>query len=157
MINVSINYQAIPLSPATLYLQQLHNLSRLREKGIIKTVASASNYSKLFNKTKLFEIVYSSNKNNFILILNTNLMMALNNCENNFKTIYEYINKGLDISLATTPPLSGMAVPDQVIYGLPRIASAAMPGGRRVKRHTRGHKKSRRTRHSKKSRRTRRK
>lgn len=36
-------------------------------------------------------------------------------------------------------------------------SAAAMPGGRRVKRHTRGHKKSRRTRHSKKSRRTRRK
>jgi hypothetical protein len=32
-------------------------------------------------------------------------------------------------------------------------AAAAMPGGRRVKCHTRGYKKSRRTRHSKKSRR----
>jgi hypothetical protein len=38
---------------------------------------------------------------------------------------------------------------------VPGGPSAAMPGGRRVKRHTRGHKKSRRTRHSKKSRRTR--
>lgn len=150
MINVSFNYQAIPLSPTTLYQEQFDNLKRLQQVGIIKTVASASNYSKSFNNKKLFEIVYSSNKNNFILILNTNLMTV--NCENNFKTIYEFINKDLTVIPGAADVAQLHASAASVAPDVPYAQLTPLKGGR-VKKHHIRHKKSRCTHRVKKSRR----
>lgn len=150
MIKVSINYQAIPLGPKTLYQEQLNNLNELKKNGIIQTVASATNYSKLFNNTKLFEIVYSSNKNNFILILNTKLMMV--DCENNFKTIYEFINKDLTAIPGAADVAQLHASAASAASYVPYTQLTALKGGR-VKKHHIHHKKSRRTHRVKKSRR----